>query len=226
MKILIVDDELDIREILAFNLEAAGYTVEQAASAEEALEKMMADVDLVLLDVMLPGMSGFHLTDYLRKECHNNVPIIFLTANSSENNLLTAFSAGGDDYISKPFSIHEVLARVRAVLKRAQQPTSSSDKLVCGPLTIDLQKQEVRLEGEPLDLSRKEYDLLCELAKNPDVYLSRAELIQRLWKDTPYIVERTVDVHIARIRNKLGSYHHLIQNKTGFGYAILTKSKR
>ncbi len=224
MKILIVEDEADIREILSFNLEAAGYETATAPSAEAALD-LLDDVSLILLDVMLPGMSGYRLADLLRKERCSRIPIIFLTAKTSENDLLTGFSAGGDDYICKPFSIHEVIARVKAVLRRTTPLSEKQGAFTCGPLTIYPESQTATLNGTELDLSRKEYDLLCELTKNPNTYLSRSELINRLWKDTPYIVERTVDVHIARIRNKLGEHRDLIQNRTGFGYYIKCKNE-
>lgn len=219
MKILIVDDEPDLREILSFNLEAAGYETDTAASAEEALEQLTLDTDLILLDVMLPGMSGYHLADHLRKQEQNFIPIIFLTAKSSENDLLTGFSTGGDDFITKPFSIQEVLARIKAVLKRTSA-RNNSEVITLGPLCINQNSKKATLNGNILELSRKEFDLLFTLAQNPGTYFSRADLIAKLWQETPYIVERTVDVHITRIRNKLGSYRNMIQNKTGFGYFI------
>lgn len=220
MKILIVDDEPDLREILAFNLEAAGYETYAAASAEEALELLTPDTSLILLDVMLPGMSGYHFADHLRKQLNNATPIIFLTAKSSENDLLTGFSAGGDDFITKPFSLQEVLARIKAVLKRTSVPVQQTDIINLGALSMNKSLMKASIDGNPLELSRKEFDLLFTLAQKPGTYFSRADLIAELWKDTPYVVERTVDVHITRIRNKLGVYRDMIQNKTGFGYFI------
>lgn len=220
MKILIVDDEADLREILSFNLEAAGYETYAAASAEEALELLTPDTSLILLDVMLPGMSGFRLADHLRKQLKSTVPIIFLTAKSTENDLLTGFSTGGDDFITKPFSLQEVLARIKAVLKRTAVQHDVQDAVVIGPLRILKTSQKATVDGVPLELSRKEFELLYTLAQQPGAYFSREKLIATLWKDTPFIVERTVDVHIARIRNKLGKYRDMVQNKTGFGYFI------
>ncbi|MCQ2280154.1 MAG: response regulator transcription factor [Bacteroidales bacterium] len=220
MKILIVDDEVDLRELLSFNLQAAGYETYAAASAEEALELLTPDTALILLDVMLPGMSGFHLADHLRKQLKNTVPIIFLTARSTENDLLTGFSTGGDDFIAKPFSLQEVLARIKAVLKRTAAQSDTQDVVDIGPLRILKTSQKATIDGVPLELSRKEFELLYTLAQQPGAYFSREKLISTLWKDTPFIVERTVDVHIARIRNKLGAYRDMIQNKTGFGYFI------
>lgn len=226
-KLLIVEDESDIREILTFNLESAGYKVTAAASAEEGLKLLSQDTALILLDVMLPGMSGFQMAHKLRQELHNHVPVIFLTARTTENDLLTGFSAGGDDYISKPFSINEVIARVKAVLGRYDSSSGSAataapelDRLAFGDLHIDLNLQTADINGQDLGLSRKEFDLLALLARHPDTYYSRAALISALWKEAPYVLDRTVDVHIARIRGKLGEYHDIIKNKTGFGYYL------
>ena len=219
-EVLIVEDEADILDILSFNLENAGYKVLAASSAEEGIRLLGPDTALILLDVMLPGMSGFQMARQLRKENRNHIPIIFLTARGAENDILTGFSAGGDDYISKPFSINEVLARAKAVLRRSGGETSSPDTLDYGGLHIDLASETAVLAGEPLSLSRKEFDLLALLARHPDTYFSRAVLISSLWKDAPYVLDRTVDVHIARIRGKLGKYRDLIKNKTGFGYYV------
>lgn len=221
-KILIVEDEADIREILSFNLENAGYSILDAGSAEEGLKKLTPDTELILLDVMLPGMSGYQMARKLRSEMGNNVPIIFLTARTSENDILTGFSAGGDDYISKPFSVNEVLARVKAVLKRSNSQSAPNDILEVGGLRLDSSTGKVYVDDTEIQLSRKEFDLLSILAMHPGRYFSRANLIAQLWKDSPYVLDRTVDVHIARIRSKLGSHHDLIKNKTGFGYYIDT----
>ncbi len=217
--ILVVEDEADIREILAFNLENAGYTVLAAGSAEQALKTLATPPDLILLDVMLPGMSGFEMAEQLRR---NNIgtPVIFLTALSDEADLVRGFAAGGDDYISKPFSLVEVLARVKAVLKRC--PHSPRNVFRHGPLTIDYDARQVHIDNVPIEMPKKEYDLLCLLAANPNTYFSRQQLLAQLWKETPFVLERTVDVHIARIRNRLGKHRNLIHNKTGFGYCLDT----
>ncbi len=220
-KILIVDDEADIREILQFNLENAGYEADCAASAEEALEILSPDHDLILLDVMMEGMSGFKMAEVVRKERENQIPIIFLTAKNAENDLLTGFSAGGDDYISKPFSIHEVIARVKAVLRRsstAQDPVS--DMIVSGKIRIDMSKKMVYAAGEPVLLSKKEFEILSLLASHEGRVYSREDIINELWKDAPYVLDRTVDVHIARIRGKLGEYKNYLTNRSGYGYCF------
>ena len=218
-KILIVDDEADIREILQFNLENAGFSVECASSAEEALEKLTPDHALILLDVMMGGMSGFNMAEILRNERGCHTPIIFLTAKSSENDLLTGFSAGGDDYIPKPFSIHEVIARVKAVLRRFTPVTEKlPDMLDYGRLKMDLATKMVYVDGQKVVFSKKEYEVLSLLASNPGKIFSREDLITELWKDAPYVLDRTVDVHIARIRSKLGVCKGYLTNRSGFGY--------
>lgn len=212
--ILIVEDDADIREILSFNVENAGYAVLGAVSAEAA-ETLVEDASLILLDVMLPGMSGYQFAKKLRSE-GNDIPVIFLTARSVENDLLTGFSAGADDYISKPFSINEVLARIKAVLGRSVK----SDIVTAGGIVVNRLLKTASANGQALDLSRKEYEILELLVTNKGQCFSRADIISRLWKDAPYVLERTVDVHIARLRSKLGDERNIIQNKSGFGYYV------
>lgn len=223
MKILIVDDEADIREILDFNIAAAGYDCVQAGTAEQALALVRKGEkpDLILLDVMLPGMSGFQLAATLRKEgC--GIPIIFLTARGAENDLLTGFSAGGDDYISKPFSINEVIARVKAVIKRSRTPETSRHSMTLsgGAVLIDTDAGKVRVDGQDIGLSRKEYEIVSLLAGNRGRYFTREDIIEELWKDAPYVLPRTVDVHIARIRAKLDRFRNMVEGRVGFGYSI------
>lgn len=218
-KILIVDDEADIREILQFNLENAGFVVECASSAEEALEILNQEHGLILLDVMMGGMSGFKMAEVLRNERCNMIPIIFLTAKSSENDLLTGFSAGGDDYIPKPFSIQEVIARVRAVMRRmAPVEEKLPNMLECGRIKIDMESKMVYMDGEKVVFSKKEFEVLSLLASNQGKIFSREDLISELWKDAPYVLDRTVDVHIARIRSKLGPCKSYLTNRSGYGY--------
>lgn len=223
-KILVVDDEEDIREILQFNLENAGFIVDSAASAEEALKILSPDYGLILLDVMMGGMSGYKMAEHLRAE-NNNVPIIFLTALNAQDDLLTGFSSGADDYITKPFSIQEVIARVRAVLRRFPQVEPITEPaqesiVVAGPLRIDLEKKLVFAADTQITFSKKEFEVLSLLASHPGQIFSREDLINELWKDAPYVLDRTVDVHIARIRSKLGEYKNCISNRSGFGYVF------
>jgi DNA-binding response OmpR family regulator len=218
-RILIVDDARDICEILEFNLSHEGYDVTCAYSAEEALEKL-SDHSLILLDVMMEGMSGYKLAETLRRN-ENQVPIIFLTAKNTENDMLTGFSVGADDYIPKPFSIKEVCARVKAVLKRYHSlhpPTDSTHQLQFDGLCITPDIKEVKVDGKLLALTKTELEILIFLASHPCKIYSRETLIDKLWRDTPYVTERTVDVHINRLRKKLGTYSSFISSKQGYGY--------
>jgi len=221
-KILIVDDDRNICEILKFNLKNESFDVTVAYSAEEALKKLSDEFSVILLDVMMGGMSGYKMAEMLRAE-GNQIPIIFLTAKDTENDMLTGFSVGGDDYISKPFSIKEVTARIKAVIKRQNQSQSTrndrkSRKLVFDNLVIDLEAKELTINGEKITLTKTEFEILVLLAENPEKMFSRENIIDCLWKETPYVVERTVDVHIARLRKKMGEYASMITNRTGYGY--------
>ncbi len=214
-KILIVDDEPVIREVLEFNLKNEGFDVTSAESAEEAMDKMGSGYSLILLDVMMGGISGYKFAETLRNR-HNQTPIIFLTAKDTENDMLTGFSVGGDDYISKPFSIKEVIARIKAVLKR--QKTVESDRFVFKGLTIDFNLKIITLDNEKVALTKTEFKILAYLIRHQDRVIPRHEFIDEIWKDYPYITERTVDVHITRLRKKMGEYARLISNTSGFGY--------
>ncbi|MFR1987961.1 MAG: response regulator transcription factor [Prevotellamassilia sp.] len=216
-KILIVDDEPDLREILQCNLENAGYEVDTAESAEEALHLLSPEHNLILLDVMLGGMSGFRMAERLRKELKNQTPIIFLTAKDTENDMLTGFSAGGDDYISKPFSLHEVLARIKAILRRTQA-TPAQTEVKVGEVVVDHVKKVVRIHGEDVRLSPKEFGILSMLVKQPGRVFSREEILAEVWHGDSYVLDRTVDVHIARVRRKLGDYGSHLTNRQGYGY--------
>lgn len=222
-KILVVDDERDITDILQFNLEYEGFEVTAAGSAEEALELLDNSYSLLILDVMMGGMTGFKMADQLRKE-GNEIPIIFLTAKDTENDMLTGFSIGGDDYIKKPFSIKELVARVHSVINRAYankpEVAEVSDVIVCGPLTIDLEAMKVNTEEGEIEVTKTEYDILKLLAGNNGRIFSRTEILDAVWPDNSVVLERTVDVHIARLRKKLGDYGNCIVNRVGFGYTF------
>jgi DNA-binding response OmpR family regulator len=226
-KILIVDDDRNICEILEFNLINEGYDVETAYSAEDAFKKISPHHSLILLDVMMGGMSGYKMAEKLRKE-GNLIPIIFLTAKDTENDMLTGFSVGGDDYISKPFSIKEVIVRVKAIVKRTK-PTdiqtalaNKSTKIVFKNIVIDLESKELLINEKRVVLTKTEFELLTFLAKNADKILSRDDIIDVVWRQTPFITERTVDVHITRLRKKMGEYSFVIVNRSGFGYKFET----
>ena len=223
-KILVVDDEADIRYILQFNLENAGFAVDCASSAEDALVMLEQKYSLILLDVMMYGMSGFQMAKLLREERKDQTPIIFLTAKDTQDDLLTGFSAGADDYVPKPFSIQEVIARVNAVLRRfavsAETPALRQDVYVVGRVEIDRQMKIVKVDGRPVQFSKKEFEILNLLASNQGNIFSREDLINELWKDAPYVLDRTVDVHIARIRSKLGECKVYLTNRSGYGYTF------
>ena len=223
IKILIVDDEEDICEILQFNLENEGYMIETASSGEEALEKITPEYKLVLLDVMMGGISGFQVADRLRK-MNNLIPIIFLTAKGSENDLLTGFSVGADDYIFKPFSIKEVIARVKAITKREYKTVSEQkDKeniIAIADLKLNLVSKHIELKNKSIILTKKEFEILSLLMQHPQKLFTREEILCKVWEDESYVLERTVDVHVARLRKKLEEYGAYITNRSGYGYAF------
>lgn len=216
VEILIVEDDADLREILTFNLERAGYRTIQTDRAETAMKMISGSTGLILLDVMLPGMSGFEMASVLREK-EIRTPVIFLTARSSEEDLLSGFASGADDYIAKPFSTPELLARIGAVLNRTSAPRST---LSCGPLTLDPESGKAYLEGTEIVFSKKEYEILMLLMRNQGTYFTRSQIIKELWVDAPYVIDRTVDVHIAHIRSKLDSHKNLLISRIGFGYGL------
>lgn len=221
IKILVVDDEPDLREILQCNLEAAGYDVDTASSAEEALQMMDPCPSLVLLDVMMGGMSGFALAKVLREERGLKVPIIFLTAKDTEEDLLHGFSVGADDYISKPFSLQEVMARVKAVLRRAEVTESAERPTSAELLQLDAERKVVRIGSAEIPLSKKEFGILNILTANPGKVFSREQILDEVWQGESYVLDRTVDVHIAHVRKKLGDMGNRIVNRQGHGYCFV-----
>lgn len=220
-RILVVDDEADIREILQFNLENEGYSVDASASAEEALKRLREGYQLVLLDVMMGGISGFKMADKLRKE-GNNIPIIFLTAKDTENDMLTGFSIGGDDYISKPFSIKEVLARVKSVLKRTAVKETENKEIqtIADGFQINYQTKSITVDKQPVELTKTEFNILSLLALNEGKIFTRPDILDRAWDNAGFVLERTVDVHINRLRKKLGRFSGCIVNRIGYGYTF------
>ncbi len=218
-KILVVDDERDLCDILLFNLRASGYHAEAAFSAEEALRMSIADFDLLLLDVMMPGMSGFELAQQMRADhLTQHLPIIFLTAKDTEDDTLQGFAAGADDYVKKPFSIREVMARVKAVLNRGAK---MADKTInYDDLTVNTVAKTVTVDGEEVILTRTEYELLLLLISNKGEVFSRKQLLENVWPQDVIVTERTVDVNIARLRKKLNRYSVCLVSRTGFGYSF------
>ena len=222
-KILIVDDEKDLCEILQFNLESEGFNIDIAHSGEEALKKPLEEFDLILLDVMMGNTSGFKVANIIRKDKKLKVPVIFLTAKGEENDILTGFNVGADDYISKPFSIKEVIARIKAILKRGHPAENSDNQLNFEALKIDPRKKEISVSGQVINLTRKEFEILTLLMKNIGQYISREEILQRIWEDDVIVTERNVDVNIARLRKKIGDYGKYIKGKSGYGYCFREK---
>lgn len=221
-RILVVDDEQDLCEILKFNLETEGYQVETANSAEEALEKDIASYNLLLLDVMMGGMSGFQLAKQLKNsEVTAHIPIIFLTARDTENDTVTGFNLGADDYISKPFSIREVMARVRAVLRRTASRLEGAEEpavISYQGLLLNLDKKSVSVDGEDVPFTKTEFELLRLLLEERGRVFSRQELIDRVWPKDVLVLDRTVDVNITRMRKKIGKFAKCIVTRLGFGY--------
>ena len=209
-RILVVDDEQDLCEILKFNLETEGYQVETANSAEEALEKDIASYNLLLLDVMMGGMSGFQLAKQLKNsEVTAHIPIIFLTARDTENDTVTGFNLGADDYISKPFSIREVMVRVRAVLRRTASRLEGAEEpavISYQGLLLNLDKKSVSVDGEDVPFTKTEFELLRLLLEERGRVFSRQELIDRVWPKDVLVLDRTVDVNITRMRKKIGKF--------------------
>ena len=218
-KILAVDDEEPILEILSFNLEGDGYAVDTCLSAEEAMRKNLASYDLFILDVMMGHMSGFRLAEKIRKELSLTAPIIFLTARDTENDRITGFNLGADDYLAKPFSVRELLARVKAILRRSA-PSRLTLETVAGSFTVDTESSLILSDGKPLELTRREYDILSLLVRNEGKIFPRHELLARVWGDDVIVTDRTVDVTIARLRKKLGDKGGMIRNKSGYGYYL------
>ena len=239
-RILIVDDEEDICMILSYSLQKAGYEVLVAHSAEEALELLQSPnsliasspIDLILLDIMMGEMSGLEMAEKLKSE-NGNVkgenhlpPIIFLTALSDEDTVLQGFKLGADDYISKPFRIAEVLARVAAVLRRTaeqgaknqEQRPISNDCIVFEGIVVNKADMSLKVDGEAVVMTRKEIELLCYLLTHRGQILSREHLLQNVWDSNGFVLERTVDVHITHLRKKLGQYGKRIVTKSGYGY--------
>ena len=219
-RILVVDDEPDLCDILSFNLKQAGYNVRTAMSAEEALSSQPAQADLLLLDVMMPGMSGFELAHQLKTHLQTaHLPIIFLTAKDTEEDTLRGFGLGADDYIAKPFSVREVLARVKAVLHRTA--TSESAQLNYQGVQLDLNRKEVVVDGENVPFTRTEFELLSLLLGYPGEVFTRQQLIEQIWPKEVVVTGRTIDVNITRIRKKLGRYASCIATRVGYGYYFL-----
>lgn len=228
-RILVVDDEESLCEILKFNLLREGYDVETALSAEEALALDLAGFDLLILDVMMGELSGFSFAKILRKRPETErLPIIFCTARDTEEDKIRGLDIGADDYIAKPFSVAEVMARVRSVLRRTarhSEPTiegvvESNDILSFGDLVVNTRNKSCRIGTEEVSLTRKEFDILVLLLSHKGTILSREQIMKSVWSDEVVVLDRTIDVNITRMRKKLGNYGNHIITRTGYGYGF------
>jgi DNA-binding response OmpR family regulator len=221
-RILVVDDEQDLCDILLYNLRAAGYQAEAAYSAEEATEKEPSEYDLLLLDVMMPGMSGFELARRLKNdEATAAISIIFLTAKDTEEDMLHGFGLGADDYVKKPFSVREVMARVKAVLSRSESADTDKPKtLQYEGLAMDLSHKSVTVDGEAVALTKTEFELLALLLSHRGEVFSRQQILDSVWPQDVIVTDRTVDVNVTRMRKKIGRYGQMIVSRQGFGYVF------
>lgn len=226
-RILVVDDEESLCEILKFNLEREGYVVATALSAEEALMLDIKTFDLLILDIMMGELSGLGLARILRKRPDTaEIPIIFCTALDSEADKIKGLDIGADDYISKPFSVAEVMARVRSVLRRTrrlqQQETATdhNEVITYEGLVVNNLDKSCRVDGSEVALTRKEFDILVLLLSARGKILSREEIMKCVWSDEVIVLDRTIDVNITRLRKKLGAYGNNIVTRTGYGYGF------
>ena len=222
-RILVVDDEEDLCEILKFNLENEGYKVDTANSAEEALKMELSSYHLLLLDVMMGEISGFRMANLLKKDKETaHIPIIFVTAKDTENDTVTGFNLGADDYISKPFSIREVIVRVKAVLRRtASSPaTKPEDMLEYKGLTLNISQKKVCIDGTEVSLTKKEFEILLLFLQNKGRVFSREDILSKVWQDEVFVLDRTIDVNITRLRKKMGEYGKRIVTRLGYGYCF------
>lgn len=221
-RILVVDDERTLCDVLKLNLELEGYKVDVTYSAEEAQRMPLSSYSLILLDVMMEEMTGIELTTIIRTdERTRNVPIILCTAKDDENDIIDGFMCGADDYIKKPFSMKELVLRVKSVLRRSSQPKESNEqKIKYKTLELDLGKRECRIDGTDVSFTKKEFDILKMLLNTPDKIFSREEILDEVWDDDVYVVDRTIDVNINRLRKKMGVYGNNIITKQGYGYGF------
>ena len=222
-RILVVDDEEDLCEILKFNLENEGYLVDTANSAEEALKLDIGAYSLLLLDVMMGEISGFKMANMIKKNKKTaHIPIIFITAKDTENDTVTGFNLGADDYISKPFSLREVIARIKAVLRRTAtiETEQVPKRIIHESLVLDITKKKVSIEDKEISLTKKEFEILFLLLQNKGRVFSREDILGKIWSDEVYVLDRTIDVNITRLRKKIGIYGKKIVTRLGYGYCF------
>lgn len=227
-RILVVDDEQDLCEIIKYNLENENFIIDTANSAEEALTLDLTQYSLILLDVMMGEISGFKMASMMKKDPKTaNIPIIFMTAKDTENDICTGLNIGADDYISKPFSIREAVLRIKAVLRRAEHSTGTqaaepNNILRYKDLTIDATKKQIMIGNTPIQLTKKELEILILFVSNPGKVFSREDILEKIWNNESYVLDRTVDVNITRLRKKIGEYGKCITTRMGYGYYFET----
>lgn len=221
-RILVVDDERTLCDVLKLNLELEGYKVDVTYSAEEAQRMPLSSYSLILLDVMMEEMTGIELTTIIRAdERTRNVPIILCTAKDAENDIIDGFMCGADDYIKKPFSMKELVLRVKSVLRRSSKSKKMDEQTIkYKTLELDIEKRECRIDGTDVSFTKKEFDILKMLLSTPDKIFSREEILDEVWDDDVYVVDRTIDVNINRLRKKMGVYGNNIITKQGYGYGF------
>lgn len=220
-KILVVDDEDTICEVIKLNLELEGFTVDTANSAEEVLTKELTDYRLFILDVMMGEMSGFELASQIRQnQGTKNIPIIICTAKDREEDLIDGFNRGIDDYIRKPFSMRELVLRVKSVLRRTETTPGNDNTISYGDLVLNIERKQCHISGEEVALTKKEFEILRLLLSNRGKIFSREEILDIVWEDDVLVIDRTIDVNINRLRKKIGIYGNDIITKQGFGYGF------
>ena len=227
-RILIVDDEETLCEVLKLNLENEGYDVDVAFSAEQALGYNIKEYSLILLDIMMGEISGIKMAKMLKNDVATaDIPIIFCTARDTEDDMIMGLNLGADDYIMKPYTVRNVIARVKSVLRRTTShknisnvPAEKPNRLVVDGLCRDLEFKRCTVDGEEVRLARKEFELLAYLIKHRGKICSREQILNRVWSDEVVVLDRTIDVNITRLRSKIGAYGSYIVTRSGFGYGF------
>lgn len=227
-RILIVDDEETLCEVLQLNLENEGYDVDIAFSAEQALGYNLKEYSLILLDIMMGEISGIKMAKMLKNDVATaDIPIIFCTARDTEDDMVMGLNLGADDYIMKPYTVRNVIARVKSVLRRttshkniSNAPAEKPNRLVVDGLCLDLEFKRCTVDGEEVRLARKEFELLAYLIKHRGKICSREQILNRVWSDEVVVLDRTIDVNITRLRSKIGAYGSYIVTRSGFGYGF------
>lgn len=224
-RILVVDDEETLCEALRFNLEAAGFDVDTALSAEDALAMELSAYSLILLDIMMGDISGIQFASIIKKRSSTaHIPIIFCTARDSEDDMISGLELGADDYITKPYSVRNVIARIKSVLRRASAAKSplDADVITYEGLTINTREKTCEVDGVPVTLPRKEFEIITLLLSDLGRIFTREEILNRVWRDEAIVTDRVIDVNISRLRSKLGRYGDNIITKSGYGYGFRT----